>query len=163
MKRATGLGLGLLGLLVLVTGFVPPTRASPGRIVLLSVVLYGCLLVRIRFGAPERPRAEPVQGYRADSGAAAEQDVRLARLDGSLQRTVEAGDHYARVTRPMLRNLAAERLRNASGVDPDTDPTTARRLLGEELWEIFATAPDEQAPPPDRYRLAALVERMERL
>ena len=163
MRRNTGFGLGLLAVFVLVMGFVPQSRGGPVRVVLLTLVLYGGILVRMSFGAPDRPEAEPVAGYRTDSGAADEQDVRLARLDSALRRTVEAGDHYARVTRPMLRTLAAERLRNNTGVDPDTDPAAARRLLGEELWEIFATAPDEQAPPPDRHRLAALVERMERL
>jgi hypothetical protein len=155
--------LGLLAVFVLVTGFVPPSRASRPRLTILSLVVYGCLQVRMRFGSPDRPEVDPARGYRESDGAAPEQDVRLARLDESLGRTVERSDHYARVTRPMLRALAAERLRNNTGVDPDGDPTTARRLLGEELWEIFATAPDEQAPPPDRHRLAALVERVERL
>jgi hypothetical protein len=163
VRRTTGLALGLLAVFVLVLGFVPPNRASRERIALLTLVVYGCVLVRVRFGMPQRPEPEPATGGRRDSGVADEQDVRLARLDTALRRAVEEPDQYARVTRPMLRSLAAERLRNASGVDPDTDPQTARRLLGEELWQIFATAQDDHAPPPGRQQLAALVAGIERL
>jgi len=162
-RRSTGVALGFFATFVLVLGFVPPSRASRERILLVTGVVYGCFLVRLRFGMPDRPDAEPPAGYVPPDDAAAEQDVRMARLDASLRRASETGEHYARVGRPMLRSLAAQRLRDRTGVDPDTDPTTARRLLGEELWQIFATPPDEHAPPPPKEELQRLVAAVERL
>ena len=162
-RRSTGVALGLLATLLLVTGFVPPSRAGRERILLVTGVVYGCFLVRVRFGMPDRPVAEPDPVYRLDDGIADEQDVRLARLDASLRRATESGEHYARVGSPLLRALADERLRDRTGVDPDNDPATARRLLGEELWQIFATPPDEHAPPPAREEVALLVARVEAL
>jgi hypothetical protein len=143
---------------------VPPGRARTDRILLLSAAVYAGLLVRARFGVGDRPEAVAPQAVAsAELPPAHEQDVRLARLDASLVRATENADQYARVTRPMLRRLATERLRTKHGIDAAADPVRARRLMGEELWEIFATPPEAVGPPPAPDRLHLLVARVERL
>ena len=42
--------------------------------------------------------------------------------------------HYR--LRPLLRQIAAERLYGLRGVDLDGDPERAKALLGDELWEV---------------------------
>jgi hypothetical protein len=42
--------------------------------------------------------------------------------------------HYR--LRPLLRQIAAERLYGLRGVDLDRDPERAKALLGDELWEV---------------------------
>jgi hypothetical protein len=67
----------------------------------------------------------------------------LAELPADLERidrllvlgTTNAFDAHHRV-RPLLRDLATERLHARHGVDLDSDPERARELLGEELWEV---------------------------
>lgn len=154
---------GVVTFFVLVS-VIPPSRSRIDRDLVVCVAVYLCLLVRTRFGVGERPEAvAPQAPPPAELPPAHEQNVRLARLDTSLARAVESGEHYSRATRPMLRRLAAERLRTKHGIDAAADPHQARRLMGEELWEIFATPPEAVGPPPAPDRLRLLVERVERL
>ena len=49
--------------------------------------------------------------------------------------------------RPVLREIAAHRLRTHYGVDLDAEPVRARELVGSSAWELVR--PDRH-PPPDR-------------
>ncbi|HEV2889196.1 MAG TPA: hypothetical protein VGX28_02375 [Frankiaceae bacterium] len=150
---AAFLGVGLV---------VPASRGRQDRVAVLTGVLVVCVLVRRSIGVGTRP--EPETGYGpADLGIADEQDVRLARLDTSVARAAESAEHYANAFVPMLRRLAKERLADRAGIDADADPAGARRVMGEELWEIFATRPDAHGRAPEPARLRVLVERLERL
>jgi hypothetical protein len=161
--RAVGRLLGALATLVLVVMFVPPSRARADRIVVVGLAVYAAFLVRAAFGVGHRPEAvaPPAPSY-GELSPAEEQDVRLARLDASLVRATESGEQFANVTVPLLRRLATERLRAKQGIDVTADPAGARRLMGEELWQIFA-APPEHGPPVAPERLRVLVDRLERL
>ena len=68
---------------------------------------------------------------------------------------------------PMLRELAAHRLRSAHGVELDVHQRQARALLGYELWDLVRqdrTAPeDRNAPGLPVKDLARAVERLESL
>ncbi len=76
---------------------------------------------------------------RQDSGPLA-----LAReLDLS---TMSAFHLHVRL-RPMLREIAAHRVRRRYGVELDLEPARARELVGTEAWEIVR--PD-RPPPADR-------------
>jgi len=74
-----------------------------------------------------------------------EQPQPIAELD-RIDRLVVLGAanefdlHYR--LRPLLRQVAAERLYGLHGVDLDRDPERARPLLGDELWEVVR--PDRQ-------------------
>ena len=53
---------------------------------------------------------------------------------------------YARL-RPLLRDIAAHRLRSRYGIELDAEPLRARELVGNEAWEVVR--PDRE-PPADR-------------
>ena len=161
--RVVAVAVGLLGTFVLVMGSIPATRARVDRLLVLTLVLYAGVTVRRRFGVGERPEPTPPAYDPYDSSPAEEQDVRLARLDASLARAAESGEQFWRVTRPALRHLVTERVRLRAGIDVTADPAGARRVMGEELWEMFATPPEHAGPVPGRDRLRVLVERLERL
>lgn len=162
MRRALYLSVWLIAAFLLVGAFVPAARGRQDRVAVLTLALAGCGWVRYRLGTGDRP--EPPEAFAADGlGIADEQDVRLARLDASVAQAAESGQHYARAFVPMVRRLAAERLSDKAGIDVTADPSGARRLMGEELWEIFSTEADAGARPPGPERLRALVQHVERL
>jgi hypothetical protein len=65
-------------------------------------------------------------------------------LGSSTTRAMEF--HYQ--LRPRLRQIAADRLAANHGIALDEDPESARRLLGDEPWELLR--PDRE-PPEDRF------------
>lgn len=146
----------------MVGSVIPASRGRQDRIAVLTAVLAVCAYARYLMGLGRRPEPETVWGE-PDPGIADEQDVRLARLDASVARAAESAEHYANAFVPLVRRLARERLATRRGIDVDADPAGARRALGEELWEIFATRADGRGQAPDPARLRVLVERLERL
>jgi hypothetical protein len=164
-RRVAGTVLGLAGTFVLVYGFLPQSYARVDRVVVLAGVVYVYAAVRRRLGVGARPEATAPHApdYHGGLSPADEQDTRLARLDASLVRATESAEQYTRVTRPMLRRLTAERLLTRSGIDVTADPAGARRLMGEELWEIFSAPADLVVAAPAPERLRGLVARLERL
>ncbi|HEX8002072.1 MAG TPA: hypothetical protein VF519_05200 [Mycobacteriales bacterium] len=162
MKRLVWWAAAFFAAFLMVSSVVPVSRGRVDRLAVLTLALAGCALARYQIGVGVRP-APASPRPPEDSAVADEQDVRLARLDASVARAAESGAHYAGAFVPMLRRLAAERLADRAGIDVAADPAGARRLMGEELWEIFATAPDEHGPAPGPERLRLLVQRLERL
>ena len=57
--------------------------------------------------------------------------------------TTNAGHFHARL-RPVLSEAAAARLAARHGIDLRRQPDAARRLLGDEVWEVVR--PDREAP-----------------
>ncbi len=155
-------GAALFAAFLGVATIVPASRGRQDRVAVLTAVLVVCVLVRRVVGVGDRPEPEAAAPA-ADLGIADEQDVRIARLDTSVARAADSGEHYANAFVPMLRRLARQRLADRRGIDVDADPAGARRLMGEELWQIFATSSDPNAAAPEPARLRALVERLERL
>lgn len=64
-----------------------------------------------------------------------ERDVILSRINGF---------HYHARVRPVLREVAGQRLRTRYGVDLDAEPERARELVPGHAWEVVR--PDR--PPP---------------
>lgn len=60
--------------------------------------------------------------------------------------TYNAFHFYARL-RPLLRDIAAHRLRSRYGVELDLEPARARELVASEAWDVVR--PDRR-PPDDR-------------
>ncbi len=89
--------------------------------------------------------------------------VRLERLVVTGRAT--AGDLHQRL-RPVLQEIAAARLR-PHGVWLDRNPDEARRLLGDDLWELVrADRPrpsDPREPGLSIDQLHSVVTRLERL
>ena len=50
--------------------------------------------------------------------------------------------------RPTLRRIASELLRSRRGIELDGDPAAARRVLGDETWELVRR---DREPPEERF------------
>jgi hypothetical protein len=112
-----------------------------------------------------RRSAAPPIGAPARAVAAGPPD-QLARLERAVYGGASnAGDLHL-VLRPVLRDIAVERLRRR-GVELDRQAEAARALLGDELWELVR---EDRAPPRDAFApgltragVEKLIERLERL
>jgi hypothetical protein len=68
--------------------------------------------------------------------------------------------------RPLLRDLARERLHASHGVELDREPERARPLLGDDLWEVVRPEREvgrRDGPGLPQASLAQLVGRLEAL
>jgi hypothetical protein len=100
--------------------------------------------------------------------ARAKSHVRPAELV-TIQRDIALGAanarHFHSRLQPILRDVAAVRLATRHNVDVERNPAAARRLLGDETWEVVR--PDRE-PPDDPAasglpvrRLTAVIDRIE--
>jgi hypothetical protein len=125
----------------------------------VTAIIAGALLAAVGVRA-----AAATRRHRPLPAPAPAHPPQLARVERAAQSISLASDVQLNL-RPLLREIAAERLR-ARGVDLDRRPADARRLLGEALWELVR--PDR--PPPDRHaggltpaQLDAMLDRLEEL
>lgn len=73
---------------------------------------------------------------------------------------------YDRRLRPLLRELAAERLAATSRIDVSSDPQAARSRLGGEFWQAVygeQAAQEREEPGPSLSMLRSLIEALESL
>lgn len=150
VRRAVGMGL----LVTLATGialiFTAGNRATVldiyflviGGIVLLALVRVARVLRR---GTPASSFEAAIARARAPRGGDGEtvtldREVELSRMDSF---------HFHARMRPVLRDIAAHRLRVRYGVELDREPERARELLPAAVWEVVR--PDR---PPPAQRLA---------
>jgi hypothetical protein len=87
--------------------------------------------------------------------------IAVGRWDSRLNYPARDPERLVRVVLPRLREMADERLRLHHGFTMSTDPSRARRMLGEHAWKMFYEQPPRGGFSPQD--LAALVERMEQL
>jgi len=71
----------------------------------------------------------------------------LERLESVMVGVITGASDLQVRLRPDMRSVAIDRLRTLRGIDLDTNPETARRLLGDELFDIVR--PD-RPPTQDR-------------
>jgi hypothetical protein len=75
--------------------------------------------------------------------------------------------HFHARLRPVLRTIAAHRLRTRYGVELDREPARARELVPARAWEVVdpdrRPPEDRLAPGPDVRSIAAIVDELERL
>lgn len=70
---------------------------------------------------------------------------RLARHADRLTYAVVATRHYDNGVRPVLADLATDRLRRHHGIDTTAEPERAREVMGEDLWQALML--DRPQPP----------------
>jgi hypothetical protein len=87
--------------------------------------------------------------------------IELTSLEHRLSWGSVDPDRFRERVRPVLVDLALERLRSRRGVDPGTQPEEARRILGESLWQMVTGPPPSRCPT--RPELSRLVEALERI
>ena len=138
MLLRLGVTLGFLTLLLVVLVLTVPGRRglflglyelAAGGVAILA------LIRQFRLLEPYRSRRSPFERASEEpepSGAIPDLD-RIDRL--VVLGSANSFDLHYRL-RPLLRELASARLHAQHGVDLDRDPRRARRLLGDELWEV---------------------------
>ncbi len=145
---------------------------APDRQALVLDVYLLCLgglillaLVRATRGAhPTRPSAfeQALRPVREKHGRPDD----LIRLEGQVTLATAAAIDLYRF-RPILQEAAAGRLLRRHGVHLEREPDRARRLLGDDAWEIVRPGHDRPreafAPGLPLDRLTAAVEAIERM
>jgi hypothetical protein len=140
---------------VLAIGLAAVAVALPGRtdeafrVVVLLLAAYGlaqllAALYRSRPVALWSPVDQALQPA-PERPAHLEELERLER-EVVIAQTTSFDLHFR--LRPTLRRIASELLRSRRGIDLDGDPEAARRVLGEETWEIVRS---DRPPPDDRF------------
>ena len=135
---------------VAVLALVPrPAARPPGR------------PIDIRSNANRR-RRRPLRRWRTPRTASD-----LATVERLLSLSVSsADDEHARL-RPLVTDLARQRLADHTGVRLDGDPEAAAAAVGPEVWELVRpdrpVAPDRRARGIPVARLRRVVESLERI
>jgi hypothetical protein len=128
-----------------------------------SAIAVGVLLVALGEGSV----SDFDRAVSASHPPAPERSTSLERLERAVRISfATAGDVHFRL-RPLLRDLAVERLATHRRVDLDREPDRAARLLGEELFELVRAdrprPPDQFAPGLSVRVVLGFVERLESL
>lgn len=140
-------------------------RVLDAYLVTIGGILMLMLVRTVRTLLPDRtmsPFAAALTAMRAPAPRSAEltleRELELARLNAF---------HFHTRLRPLLREIAAQRLRRRYGVELDREPARARELVPSAAWEVVR--PDCQ-PPEDRLArgpsldsLRTIVSELERL
>jgi hypothetical protein len=144
--------------------------SSGGHAVVLDVYLLcigGVVLLALvratRARAPEQRDSAFERALRAMRARPPEPDE--PELVRQLELSTYNTFHFHSRLRPLLRDIAAHRLRARYGVDLDAEPARARELAGTAVWDVVR--PD-RPPPADRMAagptaadLRALVDELE--
>jgi hypothetical protein len=124
------------------------SRVLDAYLVALGAVLMLMLIRTVRTVIGDRSRsafddaqAEMRRPSPPSRGLTLDRDVELSRLNEF---------HFHMRLRPILREIAAVRLRRRFGVDLDREPARARELVPSAAWDVVR--PDR---PPPRDRLAS--------
>lgn len=133
-----------------------------GSAVLLVGMPVACvvLLQLVRAGTAESPLPDPVS---TSSSVRSEYFSRLRQLERRLDRAVADPTNFDWTVRPMLVQLAAERLQAKHGISVYRHPAHAREIVGERLWQIMTTSPETPSQPVSPARLRELVQAISRI
>jgi hypothetical protein len=145
--RAVKLGLAVTAAAVIAAFASSGTHELVLDVYLLAIgaVILLALVRAIRVRAPARRKS------RFDSALVAMRRKPVDASESALVRELELSTyntfHFHARLRPLLRDIAAHRLRSEYGVELDTEPLRARELVGKEAWDVVR--PDRE-PPADR-------------
>jgi hypothetical protein len=151
-----------VGLTVSAAAGVAAVASSGGRAIVLDVYLLcigGVLLLALV--RTTRVHAPVPRGSQFDLALAAMRKAPPDSGEPALARELELSTYnafhlHARL-RPLLRDVAAHRLRSRYGVELDAEPERARELVGAAAWELVR--PD-RPPPADRLAAGPRVEEL---
>ena len=140
------------GLVVTAAAGIAALAGSGANAIVLDVYLL-CIgavvllaLVRVTRASAVTPRASPFDAALAAMGRPARESGELT-LVRELELSTYNALHFHSRLRPLLRDIAAHRLRAHYGVELDAEAGRARELVGKEAWEVVR--PD-RPPPADR-------------
>jgi hypothetical protein len=158
--------------LVLTGALVPVELALPGqRVRATAAYLIALGVVGLVLSLAQLPRTRgggrsPFEDALAESPPAAERIRPLARMEHDVAQGLRNPVDFHRRLRPILREIAAQRLAG-HGVELDGPAEGIRRLLGDEAWDLLR--PDRPRPdehdrrPLDAEGLDRLLTNLERL
>jgi len=96
-----------------------------------------------------------------------ERPAELKRLERDVHLSLDSAWHLHRHLRPMLREVAANRLLLGHGLDLDGRPEDARAVLGDPAWSWLRPdrpePSDRWAPGPPLAELALVIDALERI
>lgn len=147
--RAAQLPVLLTVALIVLVLVLPGRRELIAHVYALAVAAVA-LLYLVRAVRAAHPAAGP-SSFDAATRRRAFQQERIPELE-RVEREVALGiatafDLHYRL-RPAVRRTAAELLAARRGIDMNDDSDAARRVLGEEAWEIVRS---DREPPRDRF------------
>jgi hypothetical protein len=103
----------------------------------------------------------------APTDVSPERPAELQRLEREVHLSLAGEFHLHHRLRPLLREIAANRLLLRHGLDLDRRPEAVQRLLGEDAWSwLRPDRPeprDRWGPGPPLAELTAVVDALERL
>lgn len=141
-----------VGLAVSAAAGVAALTSSGGQAIVLDVYLL-CLggVLLLALVRTTRARAPAERSSLFDAALAQmrrpPQDSGEPALVRDLELSTYNAFHLHVRVRPVLREIAAHRLRTRYGIDLDQEPARARELVGAAAWEVVR--PD-RSPPEDR-------------
>ncbi|MFL6164140.1 MAG: hypothetical protein ACJ74U_18210 [Jatrophihabitantaceae bacterium] len=148
---ALGLAIGAALELICLLSHIP---SSP--VLILGMPVAGLALLQlVRSSISETPPPEPVT---QPIVIRPEYFVRLRQLERRLDSASRDPSNFDWVVRPMLAELAADRLKYKHGINFHREPAKAREVVGEQLWQIMITSPDTPIQPVSPARLRELVQ-----
>lgn len=156
---AVGLAVGVFGT---VLDRIAGLRQSDLLMFAVPIVV-GVIVQLVRVGIVDV--LPPVAVAEPDSGTP-EYFVRLRQLERRLDVATRDPADFEWSIRPVLAQLAADRLNYRHGILCTTQPLRAREIVGDELWEIMrpqANQPDTPLRPASRQRISDLISRIERI
>ncbi len=124
----------------------------PGRLPLV-VRIYALVLCAVAFLVAllalrrAYPPARPLRRSRGPGSQRRKPPPTLARMEDELALGVAGSFDLHYRLRPRIRSIAAGLLATRRRLDLDADPEAARRILGEETWELVRS---DRPPPDDR-------------
>jgi hypothetical protein len=166
VRRALGLGAIVSAVAGALAIFTDGLRALILDLWLLGIaaVLLLALYRTARLLAPGHPSPLDAALARMRPREAPVPELALER-DVALSRAMEF--HFHVRLRPVLREIAAHKLRSRYGVELEREPARARELVPARAWAVVDPArpvpEDRLAPGPTAEELSALVTELERL
>lgn len=148
MRRAVAPTLVLLvpsGALAGVVVALPDERTRAGAAYLLSVGALGLLALLRMIRRSRRARRSAFELALAERSAGPSRLRELDRVEHDVIQGLANPLDLHRRLRPLLREIAAQRLTAGHGIDLDARPDAARALLGDEVWELVRA----DRPEPD--------------
>jgi hypothetical protein len=161
-----------LGLIVSLTIGAAAFLSSGLRSVLADAYLIaigGVLLLALVRAARVQAPVDRSSEYEAAAGKLhlAPADTGELALTHELDQSIASEFHLHIRLRPLLREIAASRLRLRHGVDLAAEPERARELVGPHAWELVdaqrSPPQDRLAPGPSLAYLRDVIDELERL
>ena len=167
MRTALRLAPPLAGACLVLIVLLPIHAIPTGLVFAIWVMLLTAIALRelIRRFPPENRKSGFEAALRSSRATTPPEPSAYEDVERQLQLGLAFADHAQRTLFPLLRSAAAARLSMRHGIELERQPDVARRLLGEQTWDLVRPdrppPADGLAPGPREEEIAAVVARLE--